>query len=120
MELTIYNKETEEKMIQIPEALLKRLITNLWYQDPDLDDVTELSKNLIDEFPEMFVDLMEDDGRVYICTKPAWLNDDDKANNIFAPQNNVGEWTYATQYEPGQDDYEKQKEFNSYPERYEH
>ena len=73
----------EEKKVQIPEALLKRLITNLWYQDPGLDDVTELSKDLIDALPEMFVDITE--GDAYIGTKPEWLSEDKNANNIYSP-----------------------------------
>jgi len=78
----------EVKMVEIPEELLKRLITNLWYQAPGLDDVTELSKDLIDEYPELFVDVIEDDE--YKGTRPEWLGETDEycntTNLIYAPQ----------------------------------
>ncbi len=64
--------------------LLKRLITNLWYQDPGLDDVTELSKELIEEYTGWFVDVSADGE--YIGTKPEWLQDDRNANLIYAPE----------------------------------
>jgi len=83
----------EEKIVQIPEDLLKRLIKILWFTDPDLDDVTELSKDLIYEYPEMFVDIMEEDE--YKGTRPSWLDEHDEymntTNLIYAPQEEEGD-----------------------------
>ena len=68
------------KELKIKERLLKRLITQLWYNDAGLDDVEELSKEIIDEYPMYFIDV-HDDGK-YIGTVPKWLEKDRYANHI--------------------------------------
>ena len=66
----------------IKERLLKRLITQLWYNDAGLDDVEELSREIIDEYPRYFVDV-HDDGK-YIGTMPWWLENEKYINHIEA------------------------------------
>ncbi len=70
--------------VRIWEDLLKRLITNLWYQDTGIDDVKDMSKELIDDYPEYFVDISADGE--YLGTRPEWLQDDQNANLIYYPK----------------------------------
>ncbi len=74
----------EFEFVKIPNVLVKRIITYLWYQDTGIDDVKELSEELINWFPEYFVDISENGE--YIGTRPEWLQDDKNANLIDCPE----------------------------------